>query len=166
MTRSALTGGWSCTPQPGSTNRLEGVVRVGAGLVAVGGEQAARRVPGEGFRPLVWTSRDGRAWQPATPPRSEGGEPVLLRSVASTAAAVEALGVVGTVEDGDLAAWRWSDAGAWQRIVIPAAAVAGGWGMQVAQAAWTLPDGSIVAVGFDGTFVRGRPALWLIRPRR
>lgn len=151
--------------QPGSTNRLEGVVRVGAGLVAVGGEQAARRASGEGFRPLVWTSRDGHAWQSATPPRSEGDESVLLRSVASTGAVVVALGVVGTVEDGDLAGWRWSDVGAWQRIVVPAA-VAGGWGMQVAQAAWTLPDGSILAVGFDGTFVRGRPAIWLIRPRR
>jgi hypothetical protein len=144
---------------------LEGVVRGGAGLVAVGGEEAARRAPGEGFRPLVWTSRDGRAWQPATPPRSEGGEPALLRSVASSGAAVVAIGAVGAVEDGDLAAWRSTDAGAWQRIVIPAA-VAGGRGMQVAQAAWTLPDGSVLAVGFDGTFVRGRPAIWLIRPRR
>ncbi len=151
--------------EPGSTNRLEGVVRAGAGLVAVGGESGARRAPGEGFRPLVWTSRDGRAWQLDRPPRSEGGEPALLLSVASTRAAVVALGKVGTIEGGDLAAWRWTDVGAWQRIAIPAA-VAGGPGMQVAQAAWTLPDGSVLAVGFDGTFVRGRPAIWLIRPRR
>jgi hypothetical protein len=102
---------WDVLQGPG---RLSDVISTGSLLVAVG---MAGTTP-EGDTAGVWTSPDGRTWEPAKVTRPAG-------TMAAVAAVPGRLVAVGTVEDGTSgpAAWTSVDGRTWQ--ALPASAFAG-----------------------------------------
>jgi hypothetical protein len=152
-------------PVPAATrtmsHRLVAVTHGGPGLVAVG---LAR--DGERSLPIVWTSPDGRTWQPGGTPKLQGSTSLSLDSVVSTGSTLVAFGKSGPAagSTGDLAAWTSTDARTWRPLPIPTKARGGNEVWAVGRAR-TLPDGRIIAVGGEGTDRVGHPAAWLVEPR-
>ena len=139
---------WDVLQGPG---QLSDVASTGALLVAVG--LAGSNVE-TGDAAGVWTSPDGRTWEPAKVAQPAG-------TMVAVAAGPGRLVAVGTVEDGTSgpAAWTSVDGRTWQ--ALPASAFAAASGHESGPLLDVVAGpGGFVAVGFEVGAGGFRPAAW------
>ena len=103
------------------SDRPQEVTRTASGYVAVGGFSPE---PEGAFQPVVWTSRDGRAWERRPGAelgiRAGEGESLLLEHVAAAGNVVLAVGRAVGEERTQQLAWRSTDGGStWASLALP-----------------------------------------------
>jgi hypothetical protein len=134
-----------------------------ADLVAPPADGAPWTIVGDVYDPdsraaeaTVWTSEDGRGWEPATiDPASEGTGETMAAAV-STEDGLLAVGQVGDGEEGDAAIWRQDAEGEWRREMPE------GMGGEHEQWAFdvTVGEGGILVAGGENVWGEVRPRLW------